>query len=121
MEGVIALFIPIALFFSIAIVICVFVYFRYRSASEVQQTARSAIEQGQELSAEFLEKLSKPDRSRNADLRRGIIAIAIGIGLAAFGALIGDEDAQQSLLAIAVLPACIGFAYLGLWKFSPRE
>jgi hypothetical protein len=119
MEGVIALFIPIALFFAIAIVICVLVYYRYRSASEVQQTVRSAIEQGQELSAEFLEKLSKPDRSRNADLRRGIIAI--GIGLAAFGALIGDEDAQQSLLAIAVLPACIGLAYLGLWKFSPRE
>jgi len=121
MEGVIALFIPIALFIAVTIVICIFFYFRYRNAAEIQRTARTAIEQGQELSPEFLSTLSEQARPGSSDLRRGVIAIAIGLGLAAFGLLVGEDDATQPLLAIGSLPLIIGVAYLGLWKFSPRE
>lgn len=121
MEGVVALFIPIALFIAVTIVVCIFFYFRYRNAAEIQRTARIAIEQGQQLSPEFLSNLSMAAQATSSDLRRGVIAIAIGLGLVAFGLLVGEEDARQPLLAIGSLPMIIGVAYLGLWKFTPRE
>ena len=121
MEGVVALFIPIALFIAVTIVLCIFFYFRYRNAAEIQRTARTAIEQGQQLSPEFLSNLSMATQATSSDLRRGVIAIAIGLGLVAFGLLVGEEDARQPLLAIGSLPMIIGVAYLGLWKFTPRE
>jgi predicted PurR-regulated permease PerM len=122
MEGIVALSIPIVLFVSIAAVVALLLYFRFRRAAELQKTARAAIEHGQPLSPEFLDKLSESLETRISDLRRGVIAIAIGIGLATFGLLLGGgEDTRQAMLAMGAMPIIIGVAYLGLWKFSPRE
>jgi hypothetical protein len=50
-------------------------------------------------------------------MRRGVIAISLGVGFAAFGLLLGEEDAVRPFLAIGAFPFLIGVAYLGLWKF----
>lgn len=120
-EGVIALFIPYALFAAITIIVSLHAYFRLRTSTEFQKTVRAAIEQGQQLSPELLARLGETPTGRQADLRRGFIAIAIGLGIAAFGLLVGEGNARQPMLAIGVLPFLVGVAYLGLWKFAPRE
>ena len=113
--------VPITLFIAIAVVLCAVVYFRHRTKQAVQQTVRSAIEQGQQLTPEILERLGKSPQPKNADLRRGVISISIGLGIAAFGALVGEQDAVRPMLALASLPVLVGIAYLGLWKIGPRE
>ena len=46
------------------------------------------------------------------------MAVALGLALIAFGYLLGEEDAQGPLLAVAAFPFLIGVAYLGLHKFG---
>ena len=68
-------------------------YLKFRERREMQETVRRAIDKGQELPPEMVEAMTKdvtknlPSRTR--DIRRGIIWLATGIGIAAFG-LIND-------------------------------
>ena len=125
-EEVVAIFVPIVMFIAIAVVLCVYYYLRHRTGEAVQKTVQTAIEQGQELTPEILERLGqtpkrKPADLKLADLRRGVILISVGVGIAAFGALVGEDHATRPLLAIGTLPFLIGVAYLGLWKFGKSD
>lgn len=113
--------VPIVLFLTIGGVISLIYYFRYRTRQAIQQTVRTALEQGQQLTPEVLEGLSDSLNSKNADLRRGVISITLGLALFAFGNLLGEPDARGPLMAIAAFPALIGVAYLGLWFFLKRK
>ncbi len=113
--------IPIVLFIVIGIVMVLFFYFRHRTRGEIQLTVRAAMEHGQQLTPEVLESLTDSLNSRNGDLRRGVISIAIGGAFFAFATLLGQEDAIGPLMAISAFPFLVGVAYLGLWFFLKRK
>ena len=108
----------------IVAMICVFaipglyIYFRYRTQQESQSTLRAAIERGLELSPELLQQLGEQARPKDADLRRGVLAIAVGAGIAAFGLLQGDPEVFLRLRAGGAMFVIIGLAFLGLWRFN---
>ena len=110
--------IPIVMFISIAVVVALAMYFGFRTKHEMQATARAALDKGHELSPEFIAKLGDALPSPKSDLRRGILAMSLGVALVAFGFLLGEEDAQGPLMAVAAFPFIIGVAYLGLHKFG---
>ena len=115
---------PIAVAVGIAVTACMYFYFHYRSRAEYQKTVRTVIEKGQQLTPEFLEGLGERSRLRNpnADLRWGVVAIALGLGIASFGLILGEEEeAIRPMIAIGNIPFLIGLAFLGLWKFAPKE
>lgn len=112
--------VPVALFVSLAVVIVSFFVGRYLTRKQVHSTIRQAIEKGQELTPEILERLGEAPKSPERDLRRGSIAVAIAIALAIFGFAVGEEDAVGPFLGMAAFPLLIGLVYLGLWKFAPR-
>ena len=118
MDGV---WVPIVLFLSLAGVLALVIYFRFRTRREIQNTVRAAIERGQELSPELIEGLMESLTTKHADLRRGVISIAIGISFFLFAGLIGREEAEGPLMAIAMFPLLIGVGYLGLWFFIGRN
>lgn len=103
--------------------IALITYFRFRRRREVQETIRVAIEKGQELPTEFLETISSPkDRpKKDQDLRRGIVLLAVGVGIGAFGILIGEEDAVRPLMGIGSIPFLIGLALTALWALRTRN
>ncbi|MGB5622182.1 MAG: DUF6249 domain-containing protein [Gammaproteobacteria bacterium] len=109
--------VPIVMFISLALIAVLYFYFRFRTRREMQHTVRAALDKGAELSPELLQQLGEPQRPKNADLRRGIIGVFLGIAFGAFGVLLGEEDAVRPMLAIGSFPLLIGVAYLGLWKF----
>lgn len=113
--------VPIVLFLTIGGVIALNFYFRYRTRQAIQLTVRTAIEQGQTLTTDVLEGLTESLNSRYGDLRRGVISIAIGIAIAIFAVVLGEEDAEGPLLAISGFPFVLGVAYLGLWYFLKRK
>ena len=117
------MFIPITAFLSLAAVIVLFLHFRFRARFEYQKTVRAAIERGQQLSPEFLERLGENQLARSAhrDLRIGVTSMALGLSIASFGWLLGESDAVRPLLAIGNIPFLVGLALVGLWKFAPRE
>jgi len=123
--GAIAVFIPIALFICVSVVILVFLFLRYRTRYDYQRTVRLAVEKGQQLTPEFLERLAeraiKQERDPNRDLRFGVIAIAIGLAIGGFGLILGEPDAVRPLIGVGNLPFLVGVAMLALWKFAPRD
>jgi len=113
--------IPIVLFIAVAATLMLLLLFRYRVRKELQLTIRAAIEKDQDLTPEFLQQLSASLTPKNADLRRGAISIATGLGFIAFSLLLGVEDAMGPLMAISAFPFLIGIAYLALWKFGGQD
>ena len=122
MEGIL---VPIAMFAATTIIISFFFWFRYRARSEMQQTIRSAIDKGQELTPELVESLGKPQQpSKDKDLRLSLIWFAIAFGISLFGAAIGavetEEDVFLIMTGIAAMPFMIGTAYMIMWRFTER-
>ncbi len=111
-------------------------YFAARERSQLHETLRVAYEKGQPVVPELIEKLtaattrqgyggSSSSTGPDADLRRAIILIAVGLGLVGLGAglfwgfmyvnpipagIIGGSTAGAG-----AIPGFIGLAYLVLW------
>lgn len=130
-------FVPIvailAVFGSITAIIVGPTYLKTRERRDIQKTVRAAIDKGQPMPPEVIEALSQEASrnvpSRTRDIRRGIIWLAVGIGLAAFG-LINDLSSNRGgwdghvgdgLLGLAAIPATIGLAYLVLSFFNKNK
>ena len=115
------LWIPIVMFVSIAVVFSLWFYFRYKARVETQHTFRLALEKGSELTPEFIKQLGEPEPSKDRDLRRGLIWLAIGLALLILGAAINEPDAMGPIMGSASFPGLIGLAYLAMWRYGARK
>ncbi len=115
--------IPIALFAAIALIFCIVLYFKQRSRAEMQQTIRLALEKGNELTPEIISRLGEPEPSKNRDLRRALIWLALAVGLALCGFFVPDPsgNALRGTLAGAAFPLAIGVAYMIMWRYGARD
>jgi uncharacterized protein DUF6249 len=136
------LLIPIfGIFMIIAIVIgpvWIRSYFRARERAQLHETLRVAYEKGQPPPPELIEKLTgdaesyarATPSSSERDLRRAVVLIFVGIGLAGLGVCLGGGIGMVSPIggwitggAIAgsgAIPGMIGVAYLLLWLARPK-
>lgn len=113
--------VPIFLFLAVALTFCAKYYFAHRARQEVQNTVRMALERGTPLTPELLDRLGQPARPVQNDLRRGVVGICLGFGIAGFGFILGEPDATRPLMAIGVVPVLLGLAYLVLWRLSGKK
>jgi len=110
-------------------------YLKSKERREMQATVRAAIDKGQPLPPEVIEALgkeaSKNIPSRTRDIRRGIIWLAVGIGIAAFSLIndlrgFGDDwgdgpNFDGGLLGVAAIPVTIGLAFIVLSFFNKNK
>lgn len=107
-------------------------YLKSRERREMQATVRAAIDKGQPLPPEVIDAMSKdvtknlPSRSR--DIRRGVIWMAVGVGMGLFGFLtdVGFDDGwnrswDNGMLGLACIPFTIGVAFVVLSFFNPNK
>jgi hypothetical protein len=115
--------IPIALFVAIALIFFIVLYFKHRSRAEMQQTIRLALERGNELTPDIINRLGEPEPSKNRDLRLGLIWLALAVGLALCGLVVPDPSghALRGCLAGAAFPFAIGVAYMIMWRYGARS
>lgn len=118
--------VPIAMFASIAVILSFFFWFRYRSRGEMQKTIRAAIEKGQELTPELVESLGAPQKpSKDRDLRYSLIWFAVAIGFSMLGGAISSAESEPEVFMIMTgiggFPFMMGLAYLIMWKFTERS
>jgi hypothetical protein len=107
-------------------------YFNARERAQMHETLRVAYEKGQPVPPELIEKLTRSstrpssmDSGSDADLRRAVVLIAVGLGLVALGAGLGYGISMGSAEGGAItggivagsgaIPGFIGLAYLVLW------
>ena len=114
--------IPIVMFIGLTVVFVALFWFRYRTRRDMQDTFRTALEKGQELTPEVIDRLGHPKPARDKDFRLGVIWLAIAVGLVLVGFAVPDHsgDALRGLLAGAAFPFAIGIAYMILNRFSDR-
>ncbi len=115
--------IPIIMFLSLAAVLIFLFWFRYRSRESMNETVRMALDKGQELSPEIIDRLSQSSGGKHRDLRLGIIWLSIAVGLALLALGVGNfaTEALQGTLASAALPFAIGLGYLLLYYLTGKD
>ena len=115
--------IPVILFISTAIVLALYIYYRYRARSDRQETIRLALEKGTELSPDFLARLGEAEPSKDKDLRRGLIWMALAATLSLCGLALARHDIEvlYGCLAGAAFPFAIGAAYLLMWWYGSKQ
>ena len=137
MEDFIPIIAILAVFGSITAIVVGPTYLKSKERREIQTTVRAAIDKGQPLPPEVIEALGQeatknlPSRSR--DIRRGIIWLAVGIGMAAFGIVSGNGGGDDwgngpfrgnfdnGMLGIACIPVTIGLAFIVLSFFNKNK
>lgn len=87
----------------------------------MQETIRAAIDKGQELSPEVIDRLGHPKQPEDKDMRLAVIWLAIAVGLVLIGVAVPEPEAFRGTLAGAAFPFTIGMAYLFLYKFGKRS
>lgn len=120
------LLIPISFFVMIGAIVIVPSWLKSRERRELQATLRTAIDKGQPLPAEIIDAMTKNVKvapTSLSDLRTGVIWLAVGLGITAFGYLVGYEDADafQPLVGIGAIPAIIGLAFIALSFVNPNK
>ncbi len=135
MDDFIPLFAIFAVFGTITAIIVGPTYLKSKERRDMQATVRAAIDKGQPLPTEVIDALGKEATknipSRTRDIRRGIIWMATGIGIAAFSLIndlngFGDDwsdgpDFDGSLLGVAAIPITIGLAFIVLSFFNKNR
>lgn len=131
MEDFIPVFAIFAVFGTLTAIVVGPTYLKSREKREMQTTIRHAIDKGQDLPPDLIDAMTKdvasklPSRTR--DIRRGIIWLAVGIGIAAFGTVSDmgsnnwSEGVDSGVLGIACIPAVIGLAFIVLSFFNPNK
>lgn len=114
------IFVPIAMFGMVVGVVWLVSYFNSRKRLTVHETIRHALDKGQPLSPELMDRMSMVTDPVRADLRRGVLFLAFGAAFAVLGTIIGMEesDALTPMLGVATFPIFLGIAYIGLWAFG---
>ncbi|MFI4975230.1 MAG: DUF6249 domain-containing protein [Caulobacterales bacterium] len=106
-------------------------YYAARDRAQIHETLRTAYEKGQPVPPELIERLqgsveTRPySTSEEADLRRGVVLVCVGLGMLGLG--VGAWYAFMSVSDIAAwivggmiagsgaIPGFIGLGYLMLW------
>lgn len=113
--------VPVALFAAVAVIILGAYYFQNRNRRVVYDAIKVAIEKTGQVDAALVEAIIRDKIGPYADLRKGIILIAIALGFIILGFAVDDEEAIRPMLGIASFPGLIGLAYVAFHFFAPRE
>jgi hypothetical protein len=102
--------VPIVLFSVVPVCIWLVSYFNYRKRLTAHETVRHAIDSGQTISPELIEKMSL--------LVDPILAFGAAFGV--LGLMIGQQEGEaiMPMFGVASFPVFLGLAYLGLWAFG---
>lgn len=112
--------VPIAVFGSIAAMVIAPFYFRSRDRAKMLEVVRVAYDRGQPVPPDLIEAMQTRQASQlpsaERDLRSGVIWLAVGLGVAFFGWMMGfqEDEAVYPIIGMASIPALVGVALIVL-------
>lgn len=115
--------VPVSLFAMIAAIVLGPRYLKSQERQKMADTLRAAIEKGQPLPPQVIEALTadaRPAASPARDLRRGVILVAVALGLMAMGVAVGlnEPDATYPMIGVAAIPGFVGLALIVISRLS---
>jgi len=113
--------IPITLFAIIPVIVGLVSYNRRKAQVAMSEVMKSMAEKGEPLTPEVIRSMGVRQRPKHADLRLGLILIAVGIATLSLGFVIPEEEAQEAFTGVAMFPILVGVVLVGLWTFIGRK
>lgn len=113
--------IPLGLFAAIAASFIAAAFFSYKKRRVVYDAIKVAIEKNGQVDAALVEAIIRDKIGPYADLRKGIILIAVAGAFIVLGFSIDEEEAIRPLVGLASFPGLVGLAYVAFHFFAPRE
>jgi hypothetical protein len=110
--------VPIVLFIMLGVVIIAYYYWNHRNRVSIMDTVQKAIERGENLTPELLDRLGAVVNPRMRDLRRGVVFLALGIATFLCSLFFDIEQVVNGLRAAAVFPLMLGLGFLLVWKMN---
>lgn len=117
----VAIIVPLIVFASIVLIVAMPFYFRHRNRRVIYEAIRISVEKTGEADPKLISAITNDAIGPNADLRRGVLLLALAAALGVIGYFAGGEFLDLPLWSVAFLPGLIGAAYIGLHFFVPRE
>lgn len=117
-EGIL---IPVAAFTMVVLVVWLVQAHGARNRAAFLETVRAALDKGVELSPELIKTMGAPRGSKHADIKWGVIWIAVALACVTLGWSISatetdPEDAAegiQIMIGLGAFPGFVGLALLG--------
>lgn len=116
-----AVLIPLIVFAAIAAVSIAAFHFNFKKRRVVYDAIKVAIEKTGSVDPALVEAIIRDNVGPNADLRKGIILVAVAAAFAILGLQVGEAEAVGPMLGVAAFPGLVGIAYIGFHFFAPRE
>ena len=110
--------VPIVLFIVLGLVIVAYYYWNHRNRVSIMDTVQKAIEQGEQLTPELLDRLGAAVNPRMRDLRRGVVFLALGVAGLLCSLFFDMADVVNGIRAASVFPLMLGLAFLLVWKMN---
>ena len=117
----VAILVPLIAFASIVLIVAMLFYFRHRNRRVIYDAIKTSVEKTGEADPKLIAAITHDSVGENRDLRRGILLLALALGLALIGAYAQSRWIGIPFWAFAFLPGVIGVAYVILHFFIPRE
>lgn len=114
-------FVPIALFAIIPVIVWAVAAYRFKTHATTVSLLDTIASKGDPITVELVETLGVRRRSKHADLRLGLILIALAAATAIFGTVIPEEDATRIFFGFASFPFLVGVVFLVLWFTVSRQ
>lgn len=95
------------------VIVCGFIYYRFRKARLLHETIRIMVEKGAPIPPELL----IPPVKKKSDFRSGILLIAVGTGLSIFL----RASTLQICWSVGLFLIIIGLGYLLVWGIEQRR
>ncbi|MGD2131829.1 MAG: DUF6249 domain-containing protein [Maricaulaceae bacterium] len=122
--------VPLGIFGAIAGIVWIVQAYGSRTRREIQETVRTAIQSGQNLTPETIRALGVKPTSKGWDLRWGVVLLAIAAAMITLAATIplehelggvADGGVIWPLVGSAAFPGFVGVALVLLYYFGPKN
>jgi len=116
MTGVIALMSVILLFSTPIIIVIAILVHRSQRTKRIHETVVKLAEKGLPIPPDLF--IDRPSEDTRSPLSKGVVLIAVGLGLTIFFLTIPDRHAPWG---VGMIPLLIGIGYLIVWRLEDRK
>lgn len=113
--------VPVALFAIIPVIVWAVSAYRHKSHSASMKVLETMSTNGETVTPEIIKTLGVRRRPEHADLRLGLILVAVAMSMVIFGTVIPDDDATEIFRGLASFPFLVGLVFIGLWFGISRK
>jgi uncharacterized membrane protein YfcA len=113
--------VPIALFAIIPLIVWAVSAYRYKSHDRTMSLLDTIASKGDPITVDLVKTLGVRRKPKHADLRLGLILIALATSTSILGTLIPDAEATRIFMGFASFPFLVGVVFLVLWFTVSRR